>query len=102
MLLHLNFCIEWFESNSKEDSKSFLENALKIWKRKKRKVNHLLSVMAQLSPQPSSVPLRPRPHARPVSFFPASRFGPSPAVSLARASVRAFLPSPSLTPRAHL
>jgi hypothetical protein len=36
MLLHLNFCIEWFESNSKEDSKSFWKMALKNWKRKKR------------------------------------------------------------------
>jgi hypothetical protein len=36
MLLHLNFCDEWFDSNSKWDSKSF-ENALKYLKRKKKK-----------------------------------------------------------------
>jgi hypothetical protein len=36
MLLHLNFCIEWFDSNSKEDLKLF-ENALKYLKRKKKK-----------------------------------------------------------------
>jgi hypothetical protein len=35
MLLHLNFLLEWFDSNSKQDSKSF-ENALKYLKRKKR------------------------------------------------------------------
>jgi hypothetical protein len=35
MLLHLNFCIDWFESNSKENSKSFWKMLWKIGKRKK-------------------------------------------------------------------
>jgi hypothetical protein len=34
MLLHLNFCIEWFDSNSKEDSKSFGKWLWKIGKEK--------------------------------------------------------------------
>jgi hypothetical protein len=39
MLLHLNFCIEWFDSNSKEDSKSFE----KCCKKKKKRNFFLLS-----------------------------------------------------------
>jgi hypothetical protein len=34
------FCIEWFDSNSKEDSKSF-ENALKYLKGKRKRVSFL-------------------------------------------------------------
>jgi hypothetical protein len=34
MLLHLNFCIEWFDSNSKENSKSFGKCCEKKKKRK--------------------------------------------------------------------
>jgi hypothetical protein len=36
MLLHLNFCIEWFELNSKEDSKSF-GKCFEILEKKKKK-----------------------------------------------------------------
>jgi hypothetical protein len=52
MLLHLNFCIEWFDSNSKEDSKSF-ENALKYLKRKKKRNYFLFSVFRPACPQPT-------------------------------------------------
>jgi hypothetical protein len=39
MLLHLNFWLDWFDSNSKQDSKSF-ENALKYLKKEKEKEFH--------------------------------------------------------------
>jgi hypothetical protein len=42
MLLHLNFCIEWFDSNSKEDSKSFGKWLWKIGKKEKREGNPIL------------------------------------------------------------
>jgi hypothetical protein len=35
MLLHLNFCIEWFDSNSKEKFKTYLKFLGKNWKKKK-------------------------------------------------------------------
>jgi hypothetical protein len=58
MLLHWNFCIEWFDSNSKEDSKQF-ENALKYFKRKKKK--SFTSLPSFRPVKPSSLPARPQP-----------------------------------------
>jgi hypothetical protein len=81
MLLHLNFCIEWFDSNSKEESKSF-ENALKYLK--------ILS-SSQLSAHPS-LAARFLPCAWPVSRSPVSPLGPSPtsASGLAHARTSRF------------
>jgi hypothetical protein len=38
MLLYWNFCIEWFDSNSKEKFKIYLEIPWKNWKKKKENV----------------------------------------------------------------
>jgi hypothetical protein len=99
MLLHLNICIEWLVSNSKEDSKFHLENVLKNWKRKKERDFLSSSVLAQLSRAQEVTPLRPASHrARTVSFFPlrfplwAERREPSkPLAQLTSASVPSFL-----------
>jgi hypothetical protein len=61
MLLHLNFCIEWFDSNSKYDSKAF-ENALNYLKRKKKRDFILLPSFRPV--KPSSPPARPQAHHR--------------------------------------
>jgi hypothetical protein len=66
MLLHLNFCIEWFDSNSKEDLKSF-ENALKYLKRKKKRNSFLFSVFSPACPQPTIAAACLLPRAWPVS-----------------------------------
>jgi hypothetical protein len=93
MLLHLNFCIEWFDSNSKEDSKSF-ENALKYLKRKKKR-NFILS-LAFRPVKPSSPPAQPQPTIASAACFsargrsPLPRLGPSlasPARARAAAAV---------------
>jgi hypothetical protein len=41
MLLHLNFCIEWFESNSKEDSNFFGKCFEKLEKEKEKDFSSL-------------------------------------------------------------
>jgi hypothetical protein len=58
MLLHLNFCIEWFDSNSKEDSNSFG----KCCEKKKKRKNFPFSAFGPCSPvahrSPAIVSLR--------------------------------------------
>jgi hypothetical protein len=53
MLLHWNICIEWFELNSKGNSKSFCKMLWKIGKGKRKGFSMLISVLAQ---QPSASP----------------------------------------------
>jgi hypothetical protein len=86
MLLYLNFCIEWFDSNSKDDSKSFGKYFEMLWKEKKEKsfLSSLLSAhVAHVAQQTTA---RPCPFPRfPLGQSPASAAGP------ARVSARAFL-----------
>jgi hypothetical protein len=99
MLLHLNFCIEWFELNSKEDSKSFGKCFEILEKEKEKGFSLLISVLAQLAARQRAASACP-PACGPLLLFPASRLGRAqPAAWLVRA--RAFLPSPSLTLRVH-
>jgi hypothetical protein len=99
VLLHLNFCIEWFDSNSKEDSKSFGKWLWKIGKKEKREGNPILFgfwpssaralCLGTSRSQPSSlhvcrVRLPPRCQPRRSTLLPAH--GPSPAVGPARAA----------------
>jgi hypothetical protein len=85
MLLHLNFCIEWFDSNSKEDSKSFEKCC-----EKKKKRNFFSSLLlAQLSPAAHRSPTSVFPARGPFFFPSTSRFGPSPASAAGPARVRA-------------
>jgi CHAD domain-containing protein len=75
MLLHLNFCIEWFDSNSKEDSKSF-ENTLKYLKRKKKKSFILSLAFRPVKPSSPLAQLQPT-----IAAVACSRArGPSPRV----------------------
>jgi hypothetical protein len=96
MLLHLNFWLEWFDSNSKQDSKSF-ENAFKYLKRKKRKRVSLPSLA--FGPAAQSFPAaRLLPCA--CAILPASPLGPSLANGPAslRERAAAFSSLVSLTP----
>jgi hypothetical protein len=73
MLLHWNFCIKWFDSNSKEDSKYF-ENALKYLKKEKEKgILFSSQLSAQISRQPTLAAARLLPRAWPSPTF--SRLG---------------------------
>jgi hypothetical protein len=56
--------LEWFDSNSKQDSKSF-ENALKYLKRKKKKKGIYFSSQL-LAQQPTSLLARPSPTRGPL------------------------------------
>jgi hypothetical protein len=95
MLLHLNFCIEWFDSNSKEDSKYF-ENALKCCEKKKKRKFFSLSAFGPAQPSSHRSPAACLPPARVARLpFPVSPLGPSPASasSLAHASARFPFPA---------
>jgi hypothetical protein len=66
MLLHLNFCIEWFGSNSKEKFKTYLKFLGKNWKKKKKTIS--ISFLA-FSPSAQRWPsLRARPHPPPTAL----------------------------------
>jgi hypothetical protein len=94
MLLHLNFCIEWFDSNSKEDSKFHLKM---LWNLEKEKENVFLFLPWHLARRPNQQPTARPPFltARgcflllhvPLGLSPSSAAGP------ARASARRLPPS---------
>jgi hypothetical protein len=74
MLLHWNFCLEWFDSNSKEKFKIYLKFLGKNWKKKKKTFS-----ISFLAFGPSA--------QLPPAFFPASSWSaarPSRAVDSAR------------------
>jgi hypothetical protein len=58
MLLHLNFCIEWFDLNSKEDSKYIWKMLWKIGKEKENDFSLLVAFGPALA-QPSLAAARP-------------------------------------------